>query len=353
MVLSRSIYMFLKAGLRGLFLVVAAAISGLNPAAVLAQDQIGNSFDPEVLYERMLQSKSLYDYEGILTYEQAGQMQSFEVSSRLEGSALDEKLNQLDGPQVEHFLRFDPTCSPGNTSLDQLDDYYNFFAVGEVRVAGRTGTEIVLMPVDIYRNGYHFVVDNETGFMLRSVVTAPDRRVVERTQFVSIDLRPRELTEALEPAEIQESANEASENSGSDAEASAEAEDIGPQQPAPGSEDSAENTGNIAAPESVGCNYLSIENGWVAGWLPEGFNLLSSGLQDEQATLVFGDGISVVSVFIEPVQQIFLPPSNAQRGATAIYINYLSTRTATYLVSVVGEVPMATAERIFSSLSRN
>lgn len=350
MVLSRSIHMFLNTGLGGLFLVLAAAIAGLGSATVSAQGQISNSLDPKVLYERMLESNRQYDYQGILTFEQAGQMQSYEVSSRLEGSALDEKLNQLDGPEVQHFLRFDPTCSPRSASLDQLDDYYNFFAVDQVRVAGRTGTEIVLMPVDIYRNGYHFVVDNETGFMLRSVVTAPDRRVVERTQFVSVDLQPREMTETPESSEIQETVNESSENSAVDAEASSRVEESGPQQPTAGSEANAESS---FEPQPVGCNYLKVENGWVAGWLPEGFNLIESKLESDRAALVFGDGISVVSVFIEPVEQIVLPPSNAQRGATAIYINYLSSQTATYLVSVVGEVPMVTAERVFSSLRRN
>ena len=251
---------------------------------------------------------------------------------------------------MQHFLRFDPACSPRDANLAQLDNYYNFFAVDEVRVAGRTGTEIVLMPVDIYRNGYHFVVDNETGFMLRSVVTAPDRRVVERTQFVSIDLQPREMAEAPESSETQETVNESADSSADAAETGSEAVESGPQQPVAGSEANAEST---FEPESVGCSYLKVENGWVAGWLPEGFNLLGSNLESERATLVFGDGISVISVFIEPVEQIFLPPSNAQRGATAIYINYLSTSAATYLVSVVGEVPMATAERVFSSLRRN
>lgn|GEM_PF-505448 len=354
MVLSKSIHMFCKTGLGGLFLFVLTVFAGLMPAAVIAQDQSLDSLDPQALYERMLESNKRYDYKGILTYEQAGQMQSFEVSSRKDGPALDQRLSQLDGPQLEHFLRFDATCSPRQSaSIDQFDDYYNLFSAGEVRVAGRVGTEIVLMPVDRYRNGYHFVVDNETGLMLRSVVSAPDRRVIERTQFVSIDFELRDMSEDTSgSAETQDGESDPSADSGDNEETVVEAENVGPRQSVASSEEGEEGEKSRDAPESVSCKYLSIENGWTAAWLPEGFNLLESSLQGERAILVFGDGISVASVFIEPVQETFLPPSNAQRGATAVYINYLSTQTDTYLVSVVGEIPMMTAERIFTSLRR-
>ena len=362
MILSASIQMFRKTGHYGLFLVMATiSLVGLFPATSVAQNQISNSLDPRVLYQRMLDSRRIYDYEGILTFEQAGQMQSFEVSSTQQSAGLDQKLNQLDGPQLQHFMRFEADCQPKQgLSVDQFDDYYNFFAIGEVRVAGRTGTEIVLMPVDKYRNGYRFVIDNDSGLMLRSVVTAPDRRVVERTQFVNIEYQTRDVVETDEseagakietsPAEDQIAAEEQSD-------LSEQSGNLKLAEPVPESEeivqqDESTEAVNTEAPNTVGCNYLSIENGWVAGWLPAGFELLQSTFQDEQASLVYGDGISVVSVFIEPVLETFLPPSNAQRGATAIYINYLSTRTETYLVSVVGEVPMATAERVFSALRR-
>ncbi len=362
MIFSRSSYKYPKTGPTGLFLFVLT-VAGLFPVSTMAQGQISNTLDPKMLYERMLDSKALYDYEGILTFEQAGQMQSFEVSSRQAGMALDQRLNQLDGPRQEHFLRFDAECQPKQgASVDQFDNYYNFFSIGEERVAGRTGTEIVLMPVDKFRNGFQFVVDNETGLMLRAVVTAPDRRVLERTQFVSIDFERREEPVDTGPDENDETAETIADSADTEAESQEDTEESvqasssseGDEEIAGDDElvDTTQQADASVEPDSISCNYFSIENGWVAGWVPEGFNLLQSSLQDERATMVYGDGISLVSVFIEPVQETFLPPSNAQRGATAIYINYLSTRTNTYLVSVVGEVPMETAERVFSSLRR-
>jgi len=350
LILSASIKMFRKTGRNGLFLVVANMfLLGLIPLTTVAQTQISNSLDPKILYQRMLDSRKIYDYEGILTYEQAGQMQSFKVSSSQQGTMLDQHLNQLDGPQLQHAMKFDADCQASQgSSVEQFDEYYNFFAIGEERVAGRTGTEIVLMPVDKYRNGYRFVIDYDSGLMLRSVVTAPDRRVVERTQFVNIEYEPRDFTETEEPDIDQEEASP-EESQSIDEEQIDSSEELDNS----GLAEAAQEEESTESANMINCNFINVENGWVSGWLPAGFELLQSTFEDERATLVYGDGISVVSVFIEPVLETFLPPSNAQRGATAIYINYLSTRTETYLVSVVGEVPMATAERVFSSLRRD
>jgi len=350
LILSVSIQMFRKTGLYGLFLIVATMfILGLFPMTSVAQTQISNPLDPKILYQRMLDSRKIYDYEGILTYEQAGQMQSFKVSSTQQAVGLDQHLNLLDGPQLRHSMTFDPDCQTSQgLSVQHFDEYYNFFVIDEERVAGRTGTEIVLMPVDKYRNGYRFVIDNDSGLMLRSVVTAPDRRVLERTQFVNIEYQPRDFAEAGEPSidgVAKISPNEAQ---------SVDEEQIDSSEVLENSElaGAAQEEGSTESASMISCNFSNVGNGWVSGWLPAGFELIQSTFEDERATLVYGDGISLVSVFIEPVLKTFLPPSNAQRGATAIYINYLSTRTETYLVSVVGEVPMASAERVFSTLRR-
>ena len=87
--------------------------------------------------------------------------------------------------------------------------------------------------------------------------------------------------------------------------------------------------------------------------MPEGFKLIENKLDDDRVVLVYADGLSVFSVFVESVLETFLPPSNAQRGATTIYINYLSSPSETFLVSVVGEIPLVTAERVLGSMRRD
>lgn len=319
--------MIFKTGLWGLFLFLPI-ISGV----VYAQSNLSNQVNPKAIYDRMQINSRIYDFTGTLTYEQGGQLQSFEVDSSSTNGLTYQRLALLDGPESVHFMQFDANCSKAVTAAsDQLSAYYNFYIRGEARVAGHDGIEIILSPVDKYRNGFQFVVDTETGLMLRSVVLTPDRRMVERIQFVSLDYQRGQEDQQLRQQSLKE------------------------EQP-----DEAEGNQQIEGletvekgPNKVNCDQLSIENGWSTGWLPEGFALLESELDAERAVLVYGDGLSVFSVFIESVQENFLPPSNAQRGATTVYINYLSNQSSTYLVSIVGEIPLATAERVMSTLRRN
>ncbi len=316
----RHIIATIKTGLCGLFLFVPAA------SPVWAQSDLPNRTDPRAMYDKMIQSLSAFDYRGILTYEQGGSIQTFLIASEAVDNQVDQMLEKLDGPMAKHSYQFEIDCDrPARKTARELSDYYNFYTRGDTRIAGHDGVEIVLSPVDKYRNGFHYVIDPMTGLMLRSMVLTPDRRMVERTQFVSLDYRnraaPRRGADAP-PEDVLEDVLVGAENSGDDS-------------------------------REVGCTPLRIENGWAAGWLPAGFELVGSELDADRANLVYADGISMFTVFIESVLESFLPPSNAQRGATTVYLDYLSDQSSTYLVSIVGEVPIATSERVLGSLRRN
>lgn len=324
-----------KTGLKGLFLFVS-----LIADTALAQADLQNQQDPKALYDQMLASPSKYDYRGILTYEQGGQLQSFEVESVVSDGLIDQKLELLNGPETRHHFSFDSSCQKRpSLKSNTLSEYYNFYMRGKVRVAGYEGTEIVLLPIDKYRNGYQYVIDNVSKLMLRSMTLTPDRRMTERVQFAQLDyeayvLNHDDQTTEESPLVVKESAADTGNETSVDSGQSQPLEEV------------------VDQPHKIGCNQLSIENGWVAGWLPRGFVILDSKLEGERAVLVYGDGISTFSVFIDTVIESFLPPSNAQRGATTVYINYLSDQSSTYLISIIGEIPLETAERVLSSMRR-
>ena len=332
------INLIFKTGLMGLFLFVLPVAEQAD-----AQADLQNRQDPKALYDQMIASPGKYDYRGILTYEQGGQLQSFEVQSELSGGLIDQKLELLNGPQTSHYFSFDAACEKRpSLAANELSAYYNFYSRGETRVAGYEGIEIVLLPIDKYRNGYQYVIDNVSKLMLRSMTLTPDRRMIERLQFVQLDYQAfLPAADAVsdpseqEPSAKQEPSDEIEPSTASSADKTVEA-----LEPA------------IEQPHKIGCDQLSIENGWVAGWLPSGFVILDSKLEGDRAVLVYSDGISTFSIFIDTVIESFLPPSNAQRGATTVYINYLSDQSSTYLVSIIGEIPLATAERVMSSLRR-
>lgn len=285
----------------------------LLPLTLCAHDERPDPIDradPKALYEQMIRSPAHYNYTGTFTYEQGGNIQTFALASQTDGNLIAQSLEPLDGPAHSHAHRFDSRCKHRERKgAAQIGDYYNFYTRGEVRIAGHPGIEIALAPVDKYRNGFQYVVAAESGLMLRAIALTPGRKMVERTQFVSLDYRPHTADSSPAPLASR-------------------------------------------APAQVACERLRIDNGWTASWTPDGFKLVDSSLQDDRAALVYSDGLATFSVFIESVLESFLPAGAARRGATTVYLNYLADESATYLVSVVGEIPLATAERVLASLHR-
>ncbi|MBP8203878.1 MAG: MucB/RseB C-terminal domain-containing protein, partial [Pseudomonas sp.] len=97
---------------------------------------------------------------------------------------------------------------------------------------------------------------------------------------------------------------------------------------------------------------LTTANHWHAGWLPPGFNLLAAREQAEPAStvvltwLMFGDGLARFSVFIEPLQGESVVNTRSQLGPTAVVSKRMPTAAGEFMVTVVGEIPPGTAERV-------
>ncbi len=72
--------------------------------------------------------------------------------------------------------------------------------------------------------------------------------------------------------------------------------------------------------KSAGCE-PRIDDGvrWRADWLPAGFELVSAGREGGETAMVYSDGLSFVSVFINPDGEPAFPPIQAQRhGCTNV-----------------------------------
>jgi len=94
---------------------------------------------------------------------------------------------------------------------------------------------------------------------------------------------------------------------------------------------------------------------WTAAWLPPGFMLtqrshhpMPSDAVDVEH-LVFTDGLATVSVYVEPESPGKEPlTGHSSMGA----VNAHGSRSGDYRITVVGEVPRATVERIGTSMQR-
>jgi sigma-E factor negative regulatory protein RseB len=99
--------------------------------------------------------------------------------------------------------------------------------------------------------------------------------------------------------------------------------------------------------------FNSNDTGWSVGKLPPGFTKISEGHRKWKgkplpvAQLVFSDGLTEVSVFIEPVSPKSPTRAHLQQGG----LNYYSIRNDDQLVTVLGKVPLATVRQIAQSVA--
>jgi sigma-E factor negative regulatory protein RseB len=66
--------------------------------------------------------------------------------------------------------------------------------------------------------------------------------------------------------------------------------------------------------------------------------------------LMFTDGLATFSVFIEPATDT-IPEGVAQRGATLAMMTGLEFQEQLYRVTIVGEIPVITAQRIAQGIT--
>jgi sigma-E factor negative regulatory protein RseB len=95
---------------------------------------------------------------------------------------------------------------------------------------------------------------------------------------------------------------------------------------------------------------------WHLEWLPPGFQLTSSSARKDSQTKatvdsrMYEDGLARFSVFLEPIGESGVTETRTQLGPTVAVSRRLNTVDGEMMVTVVGEIPMGTAERIALSV---
>jgi sigma-E factor negative regulatory protein RseB len=100
---------------------------------------------------------------------------------------------------------------------------------------------------------------------------------------------------------------------------------------------------------------INSETGWVVGQAPAGFKKITEikralpGRSQPVSQIVYTDGLASISVFIEPNS---VPPrtgeASSEDGTTTFFVRPLGDQ----LVTVLGEVPIATAQQVGRSVAR-
>jgi len=282
---------------------------------------------------RMDHAMASISYRGTLVSTGPHRIDTLRVLHRVDGQGgVRERIHALDGPRREVLRDGDRVrcLITGQTSLivdnpiptrllarvplaDILESspVYHAEIGGADRVAARDARIIEIRPLDRYRYGRTLWLDADTGMLLRSVVFDPEGGVVEQLSFVEI-----EIGAMIEDAELESELDNASDFA---------------RYNIPGQD------GEVALGGS--------RPEWIPDKLPRGFRLVSvgsGGPANPFEHLLFSDGLSNFSIYIEPGDQALLAEHVEVRGATHIYTGRVKDR----VVTVVGEVPASTVQLV-------
>lgn len=306
-------------------LVAAASLAGAAHAQVPAAAADGMS-----VLGRIYQATERLSYTGTFVYQQGDRVETSRIS-RIYGPAGElEKIEVLDGPQreilrtrdtIKCFLpesqtikverRVDQRAFPAMLP-DRFADLAQNYTVSRsepARIAGYDCESVVLTPKDDLRYGYKLWADTATGMLLRARTFNAQGETVEQFSFTQLSIGnvPRERLKPMRSARNWRVEHAA----------------VAP--------------ANLAG------------SGWSLGAELPGFRKLFEltrrlGESRPVSQVVYSDGLAAVSVFIEPLtgRTEAVRPGVSSLGA----VNMYTREVANHLVTVVGEAPVASLQRI-------
>lgn len=300
--------------------MIRKIIPTLGLVSVLVFSQAARATDSaDQWLQRFTEAMHNYEYSGVLVYSREGQLDAVELSHDINEQGEQSRLSYLDGLPREFLQQGDQITrkisgevvandqiqgrNPSGRfsgGLEQVKRYYQLQLKGQGRVVGRPAVIVEIVPRDNQRLGYRLWLDQESALLLKSVTLDPLARELETFQFTSFSFNARKEPGSEAPAK---------------AEALASDRDLLP-------------------------------------WLPEGFELF----MEKQAVEVsenhlanmysWSDGVSTFSVFVEPLRADSLKEGHHQYGATVVVVRSIREQNQGRVITVVGEIPLHTAQKI-------
>lgn len=290
----------------------------------------------EILRQMADASRSL-DYRGRLLHIRGEQINTLELlHARLAGEE-NERLTQLAGERAEVIRRGNEiicvhadrsiTRLPGSKTSnplslyrqlsDTVPDQYQLTLEGVDRVAGLDVDALRVEPRDGFRFGYRLWIDRDSRLLIRSELINNAGKVLERIEFVSLQV-----------------------GAGLD-----EADFALPSSSAERALDSLQVSANQGTMPAL-----------QIGWVPEGFREVDRDLRltgvdrVPVSALTFTDGLASFTLFVEPGNARVLPLSESW-GATRAASRELFGPQGNYRLTLLGEVPAVTVERVLAHAS--
>ena len=305
-------------------------------AAFAAQAASG---DPLAWLQRAAQAARQANYEGVYVHTNGDRISTVRITHLASGGEEHERIEPLDDASLEIVRRNDETfCRFPDAKTVRLDPrianrfFPNILAASAESIAasyevtlGKTervlGYEcqwIRLDPRDALRYPQRLCAEVASGLLLRAKTFNDQKQVIEQYTFTDLRMGPhvgRSDLKSLFKARNRQWL--------SDGQPRDEA--------------------------------LAQDSGWVVQKVPAGFQKLAElkrnmpGRPQPVTQMVYTDGLATLSVFVEPNAA---PPRAAEAGSEDGTTAFFVRPVGDHVVSVLGEVPPATAQRVARSVTR-
>jgi sigma-E factor negative regulatory protein RseB len=316
-----------------------SSAAGLGASAG-ADAPLASHADAEAWLTRIDRAAKQENYEGTFIYQRGGSFQSSRIVHYVDHGNEYERVEGLDGrPQrtlrknddVWTFLPDRKLCIVDKRenkfafpamlagSVAHVLDAYDVRAVGTDRVAGFDAQVIALVPKDNYRFAFQVWYDKKTGLLLRAQTLDAKDQVLEQIAFSQLS-----LSVAYDHRTVASGLRDLS-------------------------------GWNVVHPPLDSVDMAA--EGWVVPQTIAGFQAIrelrrpmaareagAPPIQVDQA--VYSDGLSAVSVFVEPVGKSDRKEGVASSGATHILVR----KAGNFWITVVGEVPQPALQQFASAI---
>ena len=295
--------------------------------------------------QRIQSAAGQRNYQGTLVVSTGSSMSSARLAHYCEGSQYYERIDMLDGQprrvyrHNEQVLTLWPAAKMARIeqrdavalfpavfsgSAEQLFERYDMLAEGAGRVAGHDAAVFLLRPRDDQRFAQRLWAEQASGLLLRADVLAPDGRVLESAAFsdvtIGVKSQPESVLAPMRKLEGYRVLRSAPQRTGLEAEG-----------------------WRLAVPvtgfKPISCVKRNLDAG------ADGNHAAAV----EVLQTIYSDGLTHVSIFIEPLRAERHRAGAAAIGATHTLMQPLGSQ---HWVTVMGDVPMATLKQFAAALER-
>jgi len=314
-----------------------SALGAVLLIAVSLPSQAGD--DPQAWLDRMSSAMRQMSYQGTFLYIADERMETMRITHVVDEAGSRERLVSVSGPHREvirdqsglkwisgdeESVMADPLVNwpmfleqsvrglPGDST------HYQFKLGDQKRIAERTAQRVDIISADDFRYSYSLWLESGSGLLLQWQLTDQKGEILAKLVFTELSMGSE-----VDLSELKNS--------------SGKMQQVHSGLP-------------VGAAKSV-----SESSQWRAQWLPPGFRMTANrapGQSPESSFQhqVYSDGIASVSLYVEPLES----SSGAGLGLHELGTSHIFSRKLDeVMVTVVGDVPAITVEKIAQSVSHN